>query len=82
VRAINARRVGLNGLADRCRAALREFSDRAHAIGDAHARAMGWTISQIPDPLGLAGRSYRDLRFGTPSGRLEQRPAASWASKD
>jgi hypothetical protein len=42
---------------------LQELSDRAHAAGDAHAEAMGWTITQTPGPLGLAGRTYRDPRF-------------------
>ncbi len=50
-------------VAGRLRRHLREVSDRAHAAGDAHAQAMGWTIAQTPGPLGLSGRTYRDPRF-------------------
>lgn len=50
-------------LARRCQAAMRGLSDRAHAAEDAHAQAMGWTTTQTPGLLGLAGRTYRDSRF-------------------
>jgi hypothetical protein len=36
------------GPARRVRAALTRLTDRAHAAGDAHARAMGWTITPGP----------------------------------
>lgn len=50
-------------LAGRCRAAMRGLSDRAHAAGDAHAQAMGWTTTRTPGLLGLGGRTCRDPRF-------------------
>jgi hypothetical protein len=45
------------------RAALTRLSERLHAAGDARARAMGWTVTTVPGPLGLAGRAYRHHGF-------------------
>ena len=36
---------------------------------DTRARDTGWTVTVVPGPLGLNGRSYRDPRFGTGRGR-------------
>ena len=55
------------GLAGRCRAWLARIADRAHASGDARARAAGWTVTMTTGPLGLSGRAYRDPRFGPPA---------------
>lgn len=52
-------------LTRRLRSALVGMADRAHARGDAHAQAIGWTVAATPGPLGLAGRTYRDPRFTT-----------------
>jgi hypothetical protein len=46
------------------RAVLTGLSDRAHATGDAQARAMGWAVTTMPGPLGLGGRAYRHTGFG------------------
>jgi hypothetical protein len=53
------------GLAELIRACTRELSDRIHTDADASARALGWTVSPIPSPLGLGGRVYRDPRFSS-----------------
>jgi len=55
------------------RAVLTGLADRAHAGGDARARATGWTVIATTGPLGLAGRTYRDPRFTTL--RPDRRPA-------
>jgi hypothetical protein len=47
------------------RATFTALSGRLHAPADTRARDMGWTVTVVPGPLGLNGRSYRDLRFGT-----------------
>ena len=47
----------------RSRAVAERLSDRIHAAGDDHARALGWEVTQTPGRLGLTGRSYRDPRF-------------------
>lgn len=57
--------VGRPRLALLVRSAVRRLSDRIHAPTDDRARARGWEITEIPGPLGLRGRSYRDPRFGT-----------------
>jgi hypothetical protein len=62
--------VRIVSIARRCRAVMGGLSDRAHAAGDAEARALGWTTTRTPGLLGLAGRTYRDPRFDT-----LQRPA-------
>ena len=59
-------RVG--GLAGRCRAWFAQIADRAHASGDAQARAAGWTVTVTGGPFGLSGRAYRDPRFGPQAG--------------
>ncbi len=55
-------------LTGRCRAWLAQVADRAHASGDAQARAAGWTVTTMPGPFGLSGRAYRDPRFGPHAG--------------
>jgi hypothetical protein len=60
-----ARRGNLTG---RCRARLAGIADRVHASGDARARAAGWTVTATPGRFGLSGRTYRDPRFGRPTG--------------
>ena len=68
------------------RASLTVTADRVHAAGDARARARGWAITPTAGPFGLAGRSYRDPRFGPPqpgssgcgsAANLRQRPTAT-----
>jgi hypothetical protein len=61
-------RVG--GLTGRCRAWFAQIADRAHASGDAQARAAGWTVTVTGDPFGLSGRAYRDPRFGPHAGAV------------
>ncbi len=63
----------LGGLASRGRAAL--GAARAHAGGDAYARAMGWAVNLTPGGFGLSGRSHRDPRFGTPEAHGRARRA-------
>jgi hypothetical protein len=41
----------------------RKISDRVHAAAGDRARAPGWEVTETPGPLGLNGRSYRDIRF-------------------
>jgi hypothetical protein len=55
--------------ARRVRAVLTGLSGRLHAAADTRARDTGWTVTVVPGPLGLNGRSYRDPRFGTGRGR-------------
>jgi hypothetical protein len=55
--------------ARRVRDALTALSARLHARGDTRARDMGWTVTVMPGPLGLAGRCYRDPRFSARPGR-------------
>lgn len=50
------------------RAVLTALSGRLHAAGDQDARDIGWTVTVMPGPLGLNGRSYRDPRFGAGPG--------------
>jgi hypothetical protein len=55
-------------LTRRCRAWLAQIADRAHASGDARARAAGWTVTANSGRSGLSGRTYRDPRFGPQAG--------------
>ena len=51
--------------------------DRLRAEDDAFARKAGWTISTTRGVFGLAGRMYRDPRFGQRTGRqIEAEPEA------
>lgn len=52
-------------LAEAITEAARRLSTRAHAAGDARARALGWEITRTPGRAGLTGRRYRDPRFAT-----------------
>jgi hypothetical protein len=66
VTARSQKRPGRPGsMTGRLQSALAELADRAHAAGDARARARGWTVTAMPGLLGLSGRSYRDPRFTT-----------------
>jgi len=67
--AATARPVRGRASARRVRVALTALSARLHAPGDTRARDMGWTVTVVPGPLGLTGRSYRDPRFGARPGR-------------
>ena len=53
------------GLAEAISSAAEWRSTRAHAAGDARARAAGWEITRTPGRAGLKGRTYRDPRFAT-----------------
>jgi len=67
--------------ARRVRVVLTALSARLHAPGDARAREVGWTVTVVPGPLGLTGRSYRDPRFsaraGTVTGMRDHQPPRS-----
>ena len=54
---------GRRGLAAAVTTAAGRLSTRAHAAGDARARAAGWEITRTPGRAGLTGRAYRDSRF-------------------
>ncbi|MHB1594920.1 MAG: hypothetical protein ACYCO9_21545 [Streptosporangiaceae bacterium] len=51
------------GLAEAISSTAGRLSTRAHAAGDARARARGWEITPTPGRAGLTGRTYRDPRF-------------------
>jgi hypothetical protein len=55
------------------RAVLTGLSDGVHAAGDAQARALGWTVTPVPGPLGLGGRAYRHPAFGPGTANREGR---------
>ena len=66
------------GLAAAITTAAGRLSTRAHAAGDARARALGWEITPTSGRAGLTGRSYRDPRFATrtaPAARTATAPA-------
>jgi len=56
---------GMRAFAERIRNAQQRISDRAHAAGDQHARAHGWTVTENTGRFGMGARTYRDPRFGT-----------------
>ena len=56
---------GRHGLASAICSTAEWLSTRAHAAGDARARALGWEITRTPGRAGLTGRRYRDPRFAT-----------------
>jgi hypothetical protein len=65
------------------RAVLTGLSDRAHAAGDARARATGWAVTTVPGPLGLHGRAYRHPAFepGTAERHREHGPGPERAGQ-
>ena len=54
---------GRPGMTARISAVGQRLSTRIHAAAGDRARAPGWEVTETPGPLGLNGRSYRDIRF-------------------